>query len=71
MKFAVTAVAMSRKTRRRVGKSRVEVIDTVENQLFRNLRNPENIEKAYESFWNDLNPNSPDVVKVTDVRRVQ
>jgi hypothetical protein len=70
MKFAVTAVAMSRATRRRVGKARVEVIDTKDNLMFRTSKTPADVEAVYESFWNDLNPNSEDVVKVVDVRRV-
>jgi hypothetical protein len=71
MKFAVTAVAISRSTRRRVGKANVEVIDTVHNQLFMQLTDPKEIEAAYEAFWNDLNPSSPDTVKVIDVREVR
>lgn len=70
MKFAVTAVSMSRRTRRRIGKSRVEIIDTKENQLFWGLSEPEDIEKKYQAFWNDLNPQSPEIVKVLDVREV-
>lgn len=71
MKFAVTAVAISRSTRRRVGKSRVEIIDTIDNLLFKECHTPKDVEEKYEAFWNDLNPNSPDTVKVVDVREVQ
>jgi hypothetical protein len=70
MKFAVTAVAISRRSRRRVGKARTEMIDTQTNKLFRHCRAPKDIEARYESFWNDLNPNSRDIVKVVDIREV-
>jgi len=74
MKFAVTAVAMSRMTRRRVGKARTEIVDTEENELFHNrgvpITIPLDVELAYESFWNDLNKNSTDIVKVVDVRKL-
>ena len=71
MKFAVTAVAVSRKTRRRVGKARTEIIDTASNTFFDGVTNALAVEARYEAFWNDLNPNSPDIVKVVDVREVQ
>lgn len=70
MKFAVTAVAISRKTRKRVGKARVEIIDTLSNTFFDGVTEPAAVEARYESFWNDLNPNSPDTVKVVDVREI-
>jgi len=70
MKFAVTAVAISRRTRRRMGKAKTEVIDTAHNELFMQLEDPKEIEEAYEHWWNCLNPNSPDTVKVVDVRKV-
>ena len=81
MKFAVTAVPISRETRRRVGKARTEVVDTEKNKLFRYedrishyegpMTEPLQVEQKYESFWNDLNPQSPHIVKVIDVREVQ
>jgi hypothetical protein len=71
MKYAVTAVAISRRTRRRVGKARVEIIDTSQNELFARCDGPQSVERVYETFWNDLNPNSPDTVKVVDVREVK
>lgn len=70
MKFAVTAVPISRNTRRRVGKARVEIIDTSQNEMFANCDTAQSIERVYESFWNNTNPHSSDIVKVVDVREV-
>jgi hypothetical protein len=71
MKFIVTAVAISRKTRRRVGKARTEVIDTATNTMFDGVTDASAVEVRYEAFWNDVNPDSPDIVKVVDVREVE
>jgi hypothetical protein len=68
MRFAVTGIAMIRHSRRRVGKARTEVIDTMDNVMFQGLTAPKEIEERYEAFWNDLNPHSTEVVKVIDVR---
>jgi hypothetical protein len=76
-KFAVTAIARSRVTRRRTGKARVEIIDSDTNSLFQTktapvkfvpMKDPIDIERAYERFWNDTNPHSRDIVTVIDVR---
>jgi hypothetical protein len=77
MKFAVTGISMSRRTRRRIGKSRVEIVDTVTNHVFKHVtalptaERALRVEEAYEWFWNELNPQSPDIVKVIDVREVK
>lgn len=68
MKFAVTAVSVSRRTRRRCGKARVEIVDTSSNPIFGGVTEPEAVEARYEAFWNHTNPDSPTVVKVVDVR---
>lgn len=70
MKYAVLAVAMNRQSRRRSGKARTEIIDTSTNQLFKNVKTPADVERAYESFWNDLNLKSTEIVKVLDVREI-
>jgi hypothetical protein len=67
-KYTITAQAFDRKTNRPVGKERDEVIDVATNRLFKGVKNIGDIESAYESFWNDLNPNSKEVVKVSSVK---
>jgi len=70
MKFKVKGVAMNRNTRKQVGKIRTEIIDTETNELFYGIFQPLQVERKYESFWNYLNPNSKEIVKVIDVRKV-
>lgn len=81
MKFVVYSCALDRKTRKQIpvldkpGGSmawiRSEVIDTMRNALFRDCSMPITIEMAYEAFWNELNPNSENIVKVVGVEEVQ
>lgn len=71
MKFAVTAVTMSRRTRRRVGKAKVEIVDTSKDVFYGGTSNPTIVERLYEQFWNDCNTDTVDVVKVVDVREVE
>jgi len=70
MKFKVKGIAMNRLTRNQIGKSRIETIDTKTNKLFFGATSPIEVERRYESFWNNLNPNSQEIVKVIDVRKV-
>lgn len=67
MKYDVLATAMNRSTRQMVGPIRTERIDTRANPLFRDARSPLGVERAYEAFWNDLNPTSAEIVKVLSV----
>ena len=69
-KWKVKGVSMNRKTRKQVGDIRVEQIDTKTNSLFIDSKTAINIEKRYESFWNDLNPKSKEIVKVINVEKV-
>ena len=71
MKFNVTAVAMNRITRRQIGQPRTELIDPATNMLFTDCHTTALVEAAYESFWNDLNPNSAEIVKVIGVEAVR
>ena len=66
-KYIVTATAIDRQTRERVGEVRDEVIDTETNGLFGDARTAHDVERIYESFWNDMNPHSLEVVKVIGV----
>jgi hypothetical protein len=61
---------MSRRTRRRTGKARTEIIDT-RFELYKNLTEPEQIERAYEREWETYHSDSPDTMKVIDVRRLE
>ena len=71
MLFAVTAVAMLRRTREQISQPRTEQVDNNTNRLFLHARTPPEVEQRYESFWNDLNEHSEEVVKVIDVRIVK
>jgi len=75
MKFSITSVAMGRRSRRRIGKSRIEVVDTQRSDAMKSLSrvltpSPYDVECLYERFWNEDNP-SPEIVKVIDVREVE
>ena len=70
VKFAVTAVPISRRTRRRAGKARTEIVDN-HNAPFVGINEPHVVELTYESFWNQLDPTSQEIVKVVDVRIVE
>ena len=69
-KYKVTGVARNRITGFQKGKIRNEVIDTKTNSLFPK-NNIMDIKNRYESFWNDLNPNSREIVTVLKVVRVK
>lgn len=69
MKFAVTAVAISRATRRRMGKARTEIVDTDGDPRFQGCVTPLQVEETYENSWNKIT-DTLDLVKVVDVRRV-
>lgn len=66
--YDVKAVAMDRKTHKRIGHSRTEVINTATNSLFHNAHTKEHVKMAYEAFWNELNPHSKEIVKVLNVK---
>jgi len=65
-KYNVTAVALNRKTKKQIGKARTELIDVKKNQLFKDVKNKEDVKETYEAFW-DINPYSEEVVKVIDI----
>jgi hypothetical protein len=73
MKFLVTAVTLSRLTRRRRGKARTEVIDTLTDLRYRVTRDgapitePKDVERCYEHLHEEFGQ----IVKVVDVREVQ
>lgn len=64
MVYNVKAQAFKRTTGEASGKSRVEKIDTVANLLFTRCKTVMDVKKVYEAFWNEMNPNSEDVVFV-------
>lgn len=67
-KWEVTARAFDRWSGIPVGggEERKEVVDT-SNLLFKDCGFPLDVKTAYESFWNDLNPHSEQVVFVSQV----
>lgn len=71
MLYDVIAVARSRETRASTGPIRSERIDTEDNLIFQRCATPLDVEMAYESFWNDLNTRSTEIVTVLSVAAVQ
>ena len=70
MRYRVTGRAINRTTREPAGKIRTEIINTSTNKLFKKAKSPRDVEKRYESFWNDLNPRSKEIVKVIGVKKI-
>jgi hypothetical protein len=71
MKWNVTAVAMDRDTRQMKSLPRTELIVPKENQLFLGCKTALDVEITYEHFWNDLNKNSREIVKVIGVEFIR
>ena len=67
--YKVKAVALDRKTRKQIGKARTETIDSRDNELFKGAKTTKDIEDRYEGFWNDLDPQSEEIIKVISVER--
>ena len=67
-KVFVLAGAFDRISGRPVGSPREELIDTKRNKLFRQCQDIIAVKKTYEGFWNDLNPQSKEVVFVQSIR---
>jgi hypothetical protein len=63
IKYAITAVPMSRSTRRRTGKSHVVVVDAEEGQT------PQQIEAIFELLSRSIS--GPNILKVLDVRPLE
>lgn len=66
VKCIVTAHALNRKTKKVISEPRAEKI-YLGNPLFTHASTAEEVTEAYESFWNDLNPTSKEIVKVLSV----
>lgn len=66
MKWNVIACAYDRETKKKIGKERTEKVTTKE-KLFKDCKTCEDVHKTYESFWNDLNTNSTEIVLVKKV----
>lgn len=64
--YEVTAQARNRSTNEIVSDQRTETVNTT-NTLFTECENPQRIKQVYESFWNDLNPHSAEIVEVLSV----
>lgn len=71
MKFNVLAQSFNRENGEPVSNPRVEEIDTKTNFLFYNCTLPLSIKIAYERFWNELNPNSENVVFVQSINKIK
>jgi hypothetical protein len=70
MNWDVTAQAFNRKTMESIGSERTERI-TSSNKIFRSCKTFLDVRRNYESFWNDLEPTSLEVVYVRKVEEVQ
>jgi hypothetical protein len=66
-KVSVVAQSFNRRTLKPTSEPLTEVIDLDNNTLFAKVCVPLDIKKAFEAFWNDLNPKSTDVVFVQRV----
>lgn len=63
MKYALTCCPVHPRTRKRIGKSRVVIVDTAFGK-FAGLKTPKEVEEAYEKACHELGQ----PVKVVDVR---
>ena len=63
----ISARAFNRQTGAPVSAARTERIDGLTNELFRDCTTIMQYKEVYESFWNDLNPESAEVVFVLSV----
>jgi len=64
----VLAAAFYRETGEPAGSPREEEIVLAENEMFKDCKTIVDIHRRYESFWNDLNPDSDAVVFVQSIR---
>ena len=67
MKIKVTAQAYDRCSRVSFGEVRVEEIDTEDNILFKDCLTIKDVKEGYESFWNDINRESAEMVGVIGI----
>ena len=64
--YTITGQAFDRKTGKAVEEKRDDNIDIANNKIFTNCTTILEIKQKYESFWNDLNPES-EIVFVSKV----
>lgn len=67
MKYNVIARSFERATGTPTADARDELIDTESNELFTMCKTILDIKNAYETFWNELNPSTKDVIFVLQV----
>ena len=63
----VLAQAFNRKTGQVAGNARIEEINTRKNVSFNQCHDLMDIKECYEAYWNQLNPNSEEVVFVQQI----
>lgn len=66
----VTAQAFSRADGTPIGVARTETIDVDNNELFQGCDSVLSIKTVFERFWNNLNPNSEEIVFVQRIDTV-
>ena len=67
MKVSITAQAFDRKNGGPIGFPRTEKINTKTNRLFAGAKTHLDVVRMFETFWNDMNSISKEVVKVSHV----
>jgi len=67
--YVVTAQAFNRISGKPTGVSRDEKIDILSNVIFSGASTILEIKAAYENWWNNLNPNSNEIVMVSSVQK--
>jgi len=69
MIIKIKGQAFDRKTGEKIGRARWETIDTKKNELFSGVDNLAMAKTIFESFWNDLNPHSTEIVSCLDIKK--
>jgi hypothetical protein len=67
VKYVVFGQAFNRQTGKPVGKPRQETIDSNKNEIFAKATTVLEVKNAYESFWNEMNPHSSEIVMVKKI----
>jgi len=70
MRIKIKGQAVNRNTGEEISKARWETIDTEENDLFSGVDNLNMAKERFESYWNDLNPYSTEIVKCIDIKEL-
>lgn len=71
MKWKVRVSLFDRDTGERISKSRVEIIDTINSEIFKGDKTALEIHDKYEDYWNHLSNRTPvEVVFVESIAKM-